>query len=179
MSWPGPLAYVVLLAGLPAIPFLDDLVEEWEKFFGTPVRSNMRKTLRETGGPVLEKMGMAGIPALMEIDITGSLKTGIPGIGAGTPQDTIRGVYGGLARKGIKAMSAAEREDYFRALKFAPPAFIEAVLKAYRLTETGDHAQGEILDRRGGEAGPPGGGRGGGQAGGVQAGDPGQGRGRA
>ena len=93
------LAYVVLLAGLPAIPFLDDLLDEWEKFFGTPVRSNMRKTLREAGGPVLEKLGMAGIPALMGIDISGSLKTGIPLIGAGTPQDTIYGVYGGMAKK--------------------------------------------------------------------------------
>ncbi|RPJ38114.1 MAG: PLxRFG domain-containing protein, partial [Deltaproteobacteria bacterium] len=81
------LAYVVLLAGIPAIPFLDDLLDEWEKFFGTPVRSNMRKTLRDAGGPVLEKLGMAGIPALMGIDISGSLKTGIPLIGAGTPQD--------------------------------------------------------------------------------------------
>ena len=97
----------------------------------------MRKTLREAGGPVLEKMGMAGIPALMGIDISGSLKTGIPLLGSGTPQDTIYGVYGGLARKGLNAMSAVEREDYLRALEFASPAFIEAVLKAYRMSETG------------------------------------------
>jgi ribosomal protein S15P/S13E len=36
-----------------------------------------------------------------------------------------------------KPMSAAEREDYLRALEFASPAFIEAVLKAYRMSETG------------------------------------------
>ena len=131
------LAYVVLLAGLPAIPFLDDLLDEWEKFFGTPVRSNMRKTLRDAGGPVLEKMGMAGIPALMGIDISGSLKTGIPLVGSGTPQDTIYGVYGGMAKKALNAMSAVERENYLRALEFASPAFIEAVLKAYRMSETG------------------------------------------
>jgi hypothetical protein len=131
------LAYVVLLAGLPAIPFLDDLLDEWEKFFGTPVRSNMRKTLREAGGPVLEKMGMTGIPALLGIDISGSLKIGIPLGGSGTPQDTIYGVYGGLARKSLNAMSAVEREEYLRAAEFASPAFIEAVLKAYRMSDTG------------------------------------------
>jgi len=131
------LAYVVLLAGLPAIPFLDDLLDEWEKFFGTPVRSNMRKTLREAGGPVLEKLGMAGIPALMGIDISGSLKIGVPLAGAGTAQDTIYGVYGGLARKSLNAISAVEREDYLRAMEFASPAFVEAVLKAFRMTETG------------------------------------------
>lgn len=131
------LVYVVFLAGLPAVPFLDDLLDLWEKFFGTPLRSNMRKTLRETGGPVLEKLGMAGIPALMGIDISGSLKIGIPLAGGGTPQDTIYGVYGGLARKSFNAMSAAEREDYLRAMEFASPAFIEAVLKAYRMSEAG------------------------------------------
>ena len=129
------LAYVVLLAGIPAIPFLDDLLDEWEKFFGTPVRSNMRKTLREAGRPVLEKMGMAGIPALIGIDISGSLKAGIPLAGSGTPQDTIYGVYGGLTRKPLNSMNAIEREDYLRALEFASPAFIEAVLKALRMTE--------------------------------------------
>ena len=46
-----------------------------------------------------KRVGLAGIPALMGIDISGSLKTGIPLIGAGTPQDTIYGVYGGMAKK--------------------------------------------------------------------------------
>ena len=64
-------------------------------------------------------------------------KTGIPLVGAGTPQGTIYGVYGGLARKSLNAMSAVEREDYLRALEFASPAFFEAVLKAYRMSETG------------------------------------------
>ncbi len=105
----------VLLAKI-TIPFLDDLLDEWEKFFGTPVRSNMRKTLREAGGPILGKMGIAGIPALMGIDISGSLKIGIPLAGSGTPQDTIYGVYGGLARKSLNAMNAVEREDYLRAM---------------------------------------------------------------
>jgi len=59
------LAYVAILAGIPALPFLDDLLDMWEKFFGTPVRASMRKTMRQFGGPVLEKMGMAGIPALI------------------------------------------------------------------------------------------------------------------
>src|SRR5512134_326809 len=52
-----------------------------------------------------------------------------PPVGAGTSQDTIYGVYGGLARKSLNAMSAVEREDYLRAIEFASPAFIEAVLK--------------------------------------------------
>jgi hypothetical protein len=47
------LAHISLLDGVPALPFLDDLLDLWEMFFGTPVRSNRRKTLREAGGQVL------------------------------------------------------------------------------------------------------------------------------
>jgi hypothetical protein len=34
-------------------------------------------------------------------------------------------------------MKPVEREDYLRAMEFASPAFIEAVLKVYRMSETG------------------------------------------
>ncbi len=34
-------------------------------------------------------------------------------------------------------MNAVEREDYLRAMEFASPAFIEAILKAYQMNETG------------------------------------------
>ena len=144
------LAYVSLLGGVVALPFLDDLLDLWEKFFGTPVRSNMRKTLRDFGGPVMESMGMAGIPALMGIDISGSLKVGLPFTslaGAqGTPADTVYGVYAGLGKKGLNAMSAAEREDYLRALEFASPSFMEAALKAIRMADQGaTTARGKVL----------------------------------
>jgi hypothetical protein len=92
------LAYLAILGGVPALPFLDDLLDLWQKFFGTPVRSSMRKTMREIGGPVMEKMGMTGIPALLGIDISGSLKTQIPFL-SGTPSDTVYGVYGGVLQK--------------------------------------------------------------------------------
>ena len=144
------LAYISLLGGVVALPFLDDLLDLWEKFFGTPVRSNMRKTLRDFGGPVMERMGMAGIPALIGIDISGSLKTGIPFTslvgGQGAPADTVYGVYGGMGRKALNAMNAAEREDYLRSLEFASPSFMEAVLKAYRMADQGaTTARGKVL----------------------------------
>ena len=52
-----------------------------------------------------------------------TIKKGLPG--AGTPQGTIYDVYEGLFRKELNAMSAAEREDYLRALECASPAFID------------------------------------------------------
>ena len=86
---------------------------------------------------MLEKMGTAGIPAIMGIDISRSLKTGVPGLGGGTPADTVYGVYGGLGKKGLDAIHAAEKEDYLRALEFASPSFMEGILKAYRMADQG------------------------------------------
>jgi hypothetical protein len=48
--------------------------------------------------------------------------------------------------------SAAEREDSLRAMEFASPAFIEAVLKAYRMSETGATTpRGKIITDEGGK----------------------------
>ena len=151
------LAYVSLLGGVVALPFLDDLLDLWEKFFGTPVRSNMKKTLRDFGGPVMEKMGMAGIPALMGIDISGSLKVGLPFTslaGAqGTPADTVYGVYAGLGKKGLNAMNAAERQDYLRALEFASPCLPGGRAEGLPHGRPGrDHGQGQGPHRRAGKA---------------------------
>ena len=117
------LAYLAILGGVPALPFLDDLMDLWEKFFGMPLRSSMRKTMREIGGPVMEKMGMAGVPALIGIDISGSLKTQVPFVGV-TPSDTVYGVYGGMLQKWVNAKNALERRSaIFWAIRGAfPPA---------------------------------------------------------
>jgi len=97
----------------------------------------------------------------MGIDISGSLKTGIPGLGPGTPADTVYGVYGGLGKKALNAMNAAERDDYLRALEFASPSFLESILKAYRMADRGattptgkvlTDEQGEPVRLSGGEA---------------------------
>ncbi|MGD0624258.1 MAG: PLxRFG domain-containing protein [Thermodesulfobacteriota bacterium] len=129
------LAYVVLLGGLPAIPFLDDLLDEWEKMFGQPIRRDIKRNLNVIGGPTLEKMGMMGIPATIGIDISGSLKMGIPFVG--TPSENIFGVWSGLGQKFVNAKDSLERGDTLRAIESASPAFLEAILKAYRMTEQG------------------------------------------
>jgi hypothetical protein len=84
----------------------------------------------------MEKMGMAGTPALIGIDISGSLKTQLPFVGT-TPSDTVYGVYGGMLQKWMNAKDALERDDILRAVEFASPAFLEAVLKGYRMADQG------------------------------------------
>jgi hypothetical protein len=129
------LAYVALLGGLPALPFLDDLLDQWEKFFGQPIRRDIKRNLAAIGGPTLQKMGIMGIPALIGTDLSGSLKMGIPFVG--TPSESIFGVWSGLGQKFLHAKDSAERGDTLRAIESASPSFIESILKAYRLTERG------------------------------------------
>lgn len=144
------MAYVMVLGGIPSLPFLDDLMDMLEKFFGRPFRSEARAQLRQNGGPALERLGFAGIPALIGVDVPGSLKTGIPFIGE-RPAETVYGVYGGLARKALNSYESAEREQYLRALEFASPVFLESMFKAYRTFDEGARTpHGKVLfDDRG------------------------------
>jgi hypothetical protein len=91
--------------------------------------------LNAIGGPALEKMGMMGIPAILGIDISGSLKMGIPFVG--TPSENVFGVWAGLGQKFMRAKDSAERGDILRGIESASPAFLESVLKAYRMTDQG------------------------------------------
>jgi hypothetical protein len=53
------------------------------------------------------------------------------------PTHTVYGVYGGLGKKALNALNAAERDDYLRALESASPSFLESILKAYRMAHRG------------------------------------------
>ena len=69
------------------------------------------------------------------------------------PADTVYGVYGGMAKKGINAMNAAERDDCLRSLEFASPSFLESILKAYRMADRGaTRSSGKVLTDEQGEA---------------------------
>jgi hypothetical protein len=140
------LAWMAVFAGLSGLPFLDDLLDELEKFFGKPFRKQISDELRSIGGEPLERAGMAGIPALLGqipgmvgVDLSGSLRLGLPSLmqpGKGA-QETVFGVWGGLAKKMTNSWESVGREDYLRAVEFASPAFIENVLKAMRMTTIG------------------------------------------
>src|SRR3972149_3088708 len=97
----GSIAILMLLGGLTA-PWLDDLMDIYERMSGNPIRSKIRDRLRKMGGDALVRMGMHGIPALLGIDITGSLKIGVPFIGSGGVEESITGVYSGLEPSLVK-----------------------------------------------------------------------------
>jgi hypothetical protein len=131
------LAYLVLFGGAAGLPFLDDLLDELEKVLGIPFRTNMRKALKGLGGEMLEKFGMEGLPALIGVDLSGSLKVGLPKLSLRGTEETVYGVYGGLFDKGQKVLDAFSRDDILRAIESGSPAFIENLFKAYRMYEEG------------------------------------------
>jgi len=146
------LAFIVLFGGLAAFPFLDDILEEAEKMFGVPYRSNMRKAMKKVGGEMLADVGMQGLPALIGFDLSGSIKIGIPIPGIGGPvQDSVFGVWGGLIDKGVQAVNSASNGDYARMVEAMAPVGAEAPLKAARLSKQGVRtASGKpILDEKG------------------------------
>jgi hypothetical protein len=140
------LAWLFVFAGLSGLPFLDDLLDEMERFFGKPYREEVRKWLAEVGGEPLERAGVAGLPALLGqidgmvgVDLSGSLRIGLPRLSepAQGVSETVFGVWGGLGKKMVGAYESAGRDDYLRAVEFASPAFIENILKAIRMTTMG------------------------------------------
>ncbi|MCZ7406267.1 MAG: PLxRFG domain-containing protein, partial [Candidatus Methanoperedens sp.] len=140
------LTWLTILGGISSIPFADDILDQLEKMTGIPYRSNMRKWMREVGGDALERMGTAGIPALLGqipgmvgTDISGSLNIGLPNLSQPTQgaSETVFGVWGGLAKKAANAYQSVGRGDYLRAVEYASPIFLENLLKAVRMSTVG------------------------------------------
>jgi hypothetical protein len=116
---------------------LDDPLPELEKLFARPFLSDLGKTLREIGPPILEKRTQGEPPSLIEIDISRSLKTRIPLVGAETPQDMVYGVYARPARKMPQRHERGRAGGLSLGPEIASPAFIDAILNAYRMGDFG------------------------------------------
>jgi hypothetical protein len=137
------LAYVGLFGGLMGLPFFKDLFDWIEKEFGYSPTKSIRKTLRGIGGETLEKFGMSGLPSVIGANISGSVAVGLPyPIGSETPEDTIFGVYGGMAQKAKRAGEAVGRGDITRAATELMPEFLRNPAVALRESEFGKETLG-------------------------------------
>jgi len=136
------LAFTIMLGGLAAAPFLDDILDALERLTGENYRSQIRKSLKGIGGEALAMMGMSGVPTLIGVDLSGTVKITppVPFIGQGT-SNTVWGVWGGLADKGSKAIDSALNGDWARAIESAAPTGLESPLKALRGATEGVRGQ--------------------------------------
>jgi len=144
------IAMLAILGGLTAVPFLDDILEEYEQLSGDPVRSKMRIAMKKYGGDMLGQVGMEGLPALAGVDMSGTVKMQIPipGIGEFDPSTFTMGVWGGLIDKGKRAIEFASDSQWARAIEAGAPVGVEMMLKARRMAKEGLKTAGErdILD---------------------------------
>jgi len=132
------LAYLTLFGGLMAFPFMRDLFDWWEKEYGYNPMNNVRAMLRGIGGQTLEKFGVSGLPSVLGANFSGSLATGLPWpIGASSPEDSIFGVWAGVATKVGRSAKAFSHGDINRGITEISPEFLRAPRVALRESEIG------------------------------------------
>jgi hypothetical protein len=133
------MTYMALLGGASALPFLDGFLDMLERITGVPWRKNVKKELESVGGEVLANVGIQGLPALIGADIGGSLRIHFPDITQPGKliEESVFGVYEGLALKAVNSVKAASTGQLARAFEIASPTFIERPLKALRQSSEG------------------------------------------
>lgn len=132
------LAYLTLFGGLATFPFLRDLFDWWEKEYGYNPMNNVRAMLRGIGGETLEKFGVSGLPSVLGANFSGSLAVGLPWpIGASSPEDSIFGVWSGVATKAKRSVQAFAHGDINRGITEISPEFMRAPRVALRESEIG------------------------------------------
>ncbi len=131
------MTYMALLGGASALPFLDGFLDMLERITGTPWRKNVKKELENVAGPVLANVGVQGLPALLGADISGSLRIHFPDVTQPGKliEESVFGVYEGLALKAAKSVQAVGTGQFTRAFETAAPVFIERPMKAFRERE--------------------------------------------
>jgi hypothetical protein len=118
------LAWMSAFGGVLAWPFVDDILELYERMTGNPVRAKMKRVVH------------SGVPTMIDMDITNSLKIGAPwtvgtNFGDQLSQSAL-GVYAGLATNYGKAFSQMWAGNFGRGLEYASPTMIQYPLKAFR-----------------------------------------------
>jgi len=118
-----------MFGGLLSIPFLDDLLKLLERQTGKPLRRQFFKKIGDINSPLAYSLER-GLPSLIGVDLSGSLKIEIPT----SPSDALNaifGVYGGLAKNATDSLVAYQGFDKINAVYRILPQFIGNPLKAY------------------------------------------------
>ena len=124
------MAYMALMGGMAAMPFLDDILEIFEKVSGTPYRANMRAVMDVYGGEMVGRVGTSGILSLAMGDLSGSLEIGIP-FTDGVDR-ALFGVYGGMEEKLSRAFQAWYGGQVMRGFEEMSPQMLTNPLRAIR-----------------------------------------------
>jgi hypothetical protein len=131
------LAWLVIIAGVGALPFFDDILDILEKRYKIPFRQHARDNIRKSLGGDIERLYSAGLFGLgPQMDLGASIRP------IQLPQwdklgESVWGVYGGLAKKIVAAAEAGNAGEWMRLTENISPVVLESILKAIRLHSEG------------------------------------------
>jgi hypothetical protein len=133
-------AWLTLLGGLPALPWLADFIEYVTKMTGVPIRMEARKMVKEAMGDQAEKFWSAGALGMLGgMDMSAAIRpVGLPSFPWSDDfVESTMGVSGGLIKKAANAAKAGAVGDWVKMTESLAPTAMENMIKAYRLNTRG------------------------------------------
>ena len=131
-------AWLAVVGGLPALPWIDDFIELVEGWTGIPIRIKARHAVEKLAGKNAAKFTGAGLFGVLNMDISMALRpAGLPWPLGGKPTESIFGVYSGMGQKFSRFVRELQIGEYTRAIESASPIMAENIFKAWRLYEQG------------------------------------------
>ncbi len=130
------MAILIALAGVPALPWLDDFLEIAERHYGIPLRKLAKDAVKKSFGSTTKKFYDAGILGFICGDMAQSMRPlRVPGLSG--IDETIGGVYYGIGKKVIDGLQAFGEGDVLKGMVKISPSAIEAQAKAYMAYKRG------------------------------------------
>jgi hypothetical protein len=138
---------LVLLGGISALPFGDDLEKWFRRKFGFSPMMALKKWIRKTAdqytdsGEAIEDFVVYGIPSYVNVNFSRALGVSVPFLGGEeqTLAERFSGVWGGMAKKAEITADALSKGQYKRALENSPvtPEAIANIMRAARQYKDG------------------------------------------
>lgn len=135
------LSALTALGGISALPGIDDLLSIFEKASGYPIRLTSKQLAKKEIGLDAYNVLIKGLPTLLGVDLSKSLKVEIPFLPKGFAFDDLTDILLGIHKdtygritEGFKDLSD---EDYLNGLIHLMPYGIGMPLEALKLSTTG------------------------------------------
>jgi len=140
-------AAMAIIGGAAALPGWDELDKLYQTLFGESPRLAFRKWTKQharqygTLGEMVNGFAWHGLASATGVNISNAMRLQIPIVSPLLSGDSLPeaagGVFTGLAQKGGRAVTAASRGDWYRALENISPEALAGGMRAYRMATKG------------------------------------------
>jgi hypothetical protein len=140
-------AAMAIIGGAAALPGWDELDKLYQTLFGESPRLAFRKWTKQHArqygalGEMVNGFAWHGLASATGVNISNAMRLQIPIVSPLLSGDSLPeaagGVFTGLAQKGGRAVTAASRGDWYRALENISPEALAGGMRAYRMSTKG------------------------------------------